>query len=257
MNYARIGTTGFTLTEILVVVLCVGILLVPAISFLMQGTRSSLRGMVQIETVLEARRIMQQIRQDLKNACFPVDGKERDLTLSLYLEEKGEPPCSRYSFLSFSQVGKPEDAVPCSSAGTGMVWRRASKITYALEPSTKGSGNLLRLVREEKFHPDHPQATHYGDGTRISVLSDKVNLFHVQLHSFEPNSQLPPAYLVTLQLVDSVAEKRSGNGQPITLPDPSKTVIADFFDVVYSDFAIRMADRGWFNLNWQTGITGP
>jgi type II secretory pathway pseudopilin PulG len=251
---------GLTLIEIMLVVLCIGILMGPIIQVFRHGTQSSLQGMLQIDTTLEARRVIRQISQDLKNSCFRMDGTEREFNLGTVLHDSGTPPTSGYTFLSFSQYGQIEDSVPYKSPGAGnAVWRRPSEITYRMIAQNTLEKPFFKLMREERFHPDHPMAKKHPGGIFSRVLSDRVNYFHIQPHLFQSANKILPAFIITLQLVDSLKKNTlpiAPTGNQI-VNKPRGWLLADFYEVVTPEFLNSMLNRSWFNPNWQTMIGTP
>jgi type II secretory pathway pseudopilin PulG len=241
---------GFTLIEIMVVLACMMLLLIPAWKIFQQGTKSSLQGMLQIETTLEARKVLKGIGNDLKKSCWIWDDANIGYyTLDHIVKVNGTFPGISWSFLSYPQHGDVADAIPTSAQAdpaTRQLWRRVSRITYRLEPSSKKSSKKLpasfpmySLIREEKFNPRHPQATKFPGGVRQTVVSDRVLFFDIRpLTQTDAGGHQMQFFWITLQLVDSI----DPNVQLPTLVDGKKLlqrsknlIIADFFDVVYPE----------------------
>jgi len=93
-------TFGFTLVEIMIVLICTALLMGPIFLVLRSSTRTSLKGMLRIDTTLEARRVIKQVYADLKMACFPLPYN------SVYnfddvMQVTGTPPHNSYKFYSF------------------------------------------------------------------------------------------------------------------------------------------------------------
>jgi hypothetical protein len=253
MNSSRLLALrrALTLIEIMLVVLCLFILLAPVLSIFRHGTRSSLKGMLHLETTMEARRILKQVTQDLRHSCFKMDGSQIDFSWSTLLQIGGSFPTGTYGMLRFPLVGELDATLPANSLGTA--FRRASRITYRVQPHPQVPGRR-QLVREEQYHPDHPMAAKLNGGRRSEILTHRLNLFDIKPEEVSNGKHGMLLFRVSLQLFDSV------QGAAIAVPGDGpgpEVVIADFFAVAYSDFYHRLVHRDWFNPNWQTGVVGP
>lgn len=242
----------------MLVVLCLALLSAPIWRLLRSGTRMSLQGMLQVETTQEARRIIRQVYTDLKQSCFQYEGKNRiELDFASTLEKVGDLPTQEYRFLAFPFPGKIGEAIPAGEKGYG--WRRASRITYALEPVGKPGKPFLRLTRTERFHPDHPQAGRFPGGCFTRVLSERVHFFSISPASCQSGDQTLFYFWITLQLADSLEPR----GLPAALSDgplvrrPAGVIIADFAEVVYPEYFNAFLSRNGFNVNWYSGVVGP
>ncbi|MBI3039099.1 prepilin-type N-terminal cleavage/methylation domain-containing protein, partial [bacterium] len=167
---------AFTLVELMIVVGCLMLILVPAWRIFHYGTRSSLQGMLKIDTTLEARRILNQVNLDLKQSCWAWDDENNAYyTISDILSASGRFQNRTISFLVFPSKGSLTDAIPQSlepdveNPSKVVANRRVSKVSYILQPSPKKEGlpqkfPLFSLIREEKFNPKHPLAQSYPEG---------------------------------------------------------------------------------------------
>lgn len=249
---------GFTLIEMMLVLLCMFLLLGPIWRILRSGTQMSLKGMLQVETTLEARRIIRQVYTDLKSACIRFDGSQRvDLEFDQVVVKAGDPPAQALSFLAFPSHGSVTDAVPGAPGGVAL--RRASRITYTLEKSQKPDKPFMRLTRTEAFHPDHPLAKQFPGGKQSRVLSEKVHYFALTPRTYETGGQSLYYFWITLQLADSLQARNLPTnqiGSPM-IQRPQGVIIADFFEVVYPEYFNSLIGRNGFNLNWHSGVVGP
>ena len=246
--------TAFTLIEMMMVVILTAMIIIPLFQTFHAGMKVSLKGMLKVETTLEARRILKKVQTDLQAVCFPMDGREMTFSPESLVRVTGTAPTTTYAFYAFPAQG-PVDALMTDDAG-GIVWRNVSEITYSL---SLGTNSMYTLTRSERFHPSHPLASQYPGGIRSQNLSDQVNFFAIVPTPFNTPTKSSLTFRVHLQLVDSVKKGElvqvvQGNSAAQRLRDG---VIADFFSVVNPHFFNRLLNRGWFNPNWQTGIRSP
>ncbi|MBF0545604.1 MAG: prepilin-type N-terminal cleavage/methylation domain-containing protein [Candidatus Riflebacteria bacterium] len=251
--------TGFTIVELMIALLCFGILSTALWQTMRLGSRSSLRGVLQVETTLEARRVMRQIQDDLKSACIPQDSKTLVISFDQVLTETKDP--KQYSFLIFPHDGELEQIVPMMTEGRAFT--KASRVTYSLKPNENNP--FFSLERTVHYHPENPLRASYPEGQR-KIVSKRVNQlsirpFYLPGESPSPDKEgLPGWFQVTLQLVDSLNSQEAKDFGKSTNTAPAQTsnfVIADFFEVVYPEFYNRMFSDVTFNRNWQSGINGP
>jgi type II secretory pathway pseudopilin PulG len=256
MALTEMRRSGFTLIELMVVIGCAMLLLLPAWEVFRQGTKSSLQGKLQIETTLEARRILQQVSFDLKNSCWAWDDEHVPVyTINQILNSSGGafPNCV-FSFLSFSLLGNVEDAISKTPDPRTQpefcrkLWRRPSKITYRLEksPKIKKEGYppnfpMYSLIREERLNSKLPEAQKFQSSgfKRKMVLSERVMMFDITPYTLSDSlGNQQQFFWITLQLIDTV--NRAGDFSFPTsgkLTQRSKDlVIADFFEVVSPKF---------------------
>ncbi len=248
---------GFTLVEILVVAGCIVLLMGPILSILRSGSRTSLQGMLQIDTTLEARRIIKQFHTDLKQACFSNDQDVLTIGFSNLLKESGKLPDLSYSFLCFPLHGRMEEAVPASLSGKAK--RLLSRVTYKLEKQADPEKPFLRLTREEKYHPEHAEGDRYADGVHRRVLSERVNFLQIKPIEIQTFGKKQYYFWITLQLTDTIgrADRKSMSpGVPIS-ERSSGLLVADFFDVVYPEFFNAFWNQEGINRNWHTVTVAP
>ncbi len=261
---------GTTLVEIMVVAGCLVLLIGPILAVMRSGARVSRKGLIQIDTTLEARRVIQQVHQDLKNACLDTSAPQadtRDIALGDFCDEKGTAPMFEFSFYSFPLQGGIQEMVK-STGPTTPSPRLASRITYRLEKipgDSPGKPSLLALVREEKLNPAHPDAGALPDGKRTHILTKRLNYFRIQPHEIltQDNKSDPQKtrgyFWVTLQLRDLLPET-----DPTELQNPDSVlartkgiVIADFYDVVYPEYFNAYSRQPRAVRNWHSVIQGP
>ena len=245
--------SGFTLVEVLVVAGLMVLLLGPIFILLRSGSKTALQGMLQVQTTLDARRIIKQVHSDLKLACVPMGGGALSFGFNQILQESGTAPEFSYSFLSFPLHTEIREAVP--APGSGISPRRASRITYKLEKLTDPGKPYLRLSRIETYHPDVPP----GNRTESRILSERVNFFEIRPVELQQSGRNQFYFWVTLQLVDSGGKQATYEPlQRLSATDGMKDVqIADFFDLVYPEFFHAFWNQEAINRNWHSQIVGP
>ena len=243
---------GFTLIEIMVVLLISTFFMMSVYKIFNAGAKSSLNGMLRIDTTLEGRRIIKQVYNDLKNASFVLDGTQRELPFSELVKKDGDS----YTFLSLPLHGTAEDAIP--TGGSGKAYRRASRITYVLEASDSAANPFKKLIRKETFHPEHPLSKTVLGGVETHMLSTRVNSFEIRPYVQFSKGKTVCCYWITLQLRDAPLKGQLKSiGKSSTPTVSTDILIADFFDVVVPEFHYRLLVNDNFNLNWHTGVVGP
>ena len=241
---------GFTLIEVMIVAACLVILIGPILYIMRSGTKSSLSGMMRIETTLEARRVIKQIHADLKLACFPIQyGQEYNF--GEILVKTGTPPENSYYFMSFPIHDRYDGIIDNRKAG--IAYRNISLIGYIIEKNTDPNKPAYRLIREERYK---------NKKVKTRVLSEKVNFFDIEQIPIDvPNAKVQFYYLVTLQLMDTLHPKNltaKKNTQSTKFTDHQNHVImADFFDVVYPEYFHAIWNQFRVNPNWHTPVIGP
>lgn len=237
---------AYTFVEIMVAAACLVLLASTTFIIMQAGTRSSLQGIMRLETTLEARKIIRQVYSDVKLACFPLPyNSVYNFDNVMYIT--GAPPRNMYSFLSFSLHASLNEIM--SNQSRGVNYRETSFINYRLEPANKDCQHLLRLVREETFK---------GKTSR-KTLSERVNFFEIRPVMLQPYGRNQYYFVVTLQLVDSIdpADLRQIKpGQRLENVQNNLT-IADFFDVVYPEFFHAAWNHPGINPNWHSQIRIP
>ncbi len=249
---------GFTLIEIMVVIILLAMIMGPLWRIFSAGTQSSMRGILQVETVREGRQILRQVHDDLKSACLEFTGEGMDLDFNNVLKRSGGAPLGTFKLFSFPSHGEVlNGSVPQTT--TGKAFRRASEVTYTIETGQGTQHPLLRLIRKERFNPDHPLASQFPSGEYSKVMSERVNYFSIDPCTERVGGRTLNYYWVTLQLVDSTRPDMLAGTEAGTRLDapPAKALIADFFDVAYPEYFCGMDNRRGFNPNWHTGIVGP
>lgn len=237
---------GFTLVEIMIVAICLAILMGPLFLILRSGTQTSLKGMLRIETTLEARRVIKQIHADLKLACFPLPYN------SVYdfgdvMQFSGTPPEVTYEFLSYPIHAEFEDIFTSQTSGKN--FRQVAEIKYTIEENSDPDKPSYILVREEKINGK----------TRKQILSKRVNFFEIKPIMLQPQGKNQFYFLITLQLLDAVHPKDmegQTTGDKIT-DQVQGIILADFYDVVYPEFFHSMWNQVRVNPNWHTPLKAP
>lgn len=237
---------AFTLVEVMIVLICTALLMGPIFLVLRSSTRTSLKGMLRIDTTLEARRVIKQIYADLKMACFPLPYN------SIYnfddvMQVTGTPPHNAYRFFSFPIHQRLNDIF--ASQLSGIDYRNVAEINYRIEDSKDPDNPFKRLIRTESF----------GGKVNTHVLSDRINFFEIKPVMMQPYGKNQFYFLVTLQLIDAVhPSEMKGRTAGTKLDELQKDVIlADFFDVVYPEFFHAAWNQTRVNPNWHTQLRAP
>lgn len=237
---------GFTLVEIMIVAICIALLMGPILLVLRSGTQTSLKGMLRIETTLEARRVIKQIHADLKMACFPLPYS------SVYnfddvMAISGTPPMNVYKFLSYPSHQKLSNIF--TSQTSGVNFREVAEIKYIVEDNGDPDKPAFRLVREEKF----------AGKTARRILSNRVNFFEIKPIMLQPQGKNQYYFMATLQLVDSVHPSEMAGTTPGSKVSSTQqgVILADFYDVVYPEFFHSMWNQVRANPNWHTPLRAP
>ncbi|HNX74172.1 MAG TPA: type II secretion system protein [Candidatus Rifleibacterium sp.] len=238
--------SAFTLVEIMIVLICTALLMGPIFLVLRSSTRTSLRGMLRIDTTLEARRVIKQVYADLKMACFPLPYN------SIYnfddvMQVSGTPPHNSYKFYSFPIHQRLNDIF--SSQLSGVNFRDVAEVHYRVEDSKDPDNPFMKLIRTEAF----------GGKVNTRVLTDRINFFEIKPVMMQPYGKNQFYFLVTLQLIDAVhPSEMKGRVAGAKLDELQKDVIlADFFDVVYPEFFHAAWNQTRVNPNWHTQLRSP
>lgn len=250
---------GFTLIEILLVTILMAITLGVMTQVLRFGTTRSLQGLRRVEIVMEARRLLEHVKSDLRVACFPLDIHSR-LTqdFSRLIFEQGSAPLFEYHFQSLPLRGEIPDVVPYRSFQGKPVPRLVSEITYRLLPNENPRLPLMTLVREERFHPGHPMTAHVPGGVLKHILSQNVSFFEIRPFEIGEANVRHGLFLITVQLGDTVqidpkALRRGTVDQDIR----SGMVLADFYDVVQPEIYNSFWNTIGHNRNYYTIFPDP
>ena len=252
MKFRR--TPGFTLVEAVLVAGLSTLILLPAYQIFQSGMNTSVQGMQQIDMVLEARRIIKQLHADLKSSCIELDPTIR-YTLRDFLRTTRPSAASlegtTFTFDAFPLHTELEKAVS-TAEHTGVASRLANRITYRFE---KTGGPFFRLIREELVNPL------LGGGVQKQVLTERCNLLNVmptEIQTTKGSNQW--FFVVTLQLAETrfPAEIQAQMAAGGLVPNRTKgLMIADFFDVVASEFFQALWNQEYMNRNWHTGVRTP
>ncbi|MBF0407792.1 MAG: hypothetical protein HQM10_10585 [Candidatus Riflebacteria bacterium] len=275
----RRSTSGLTFVELIFAIVCSMILLPAIYSALSSGTRSSLRGMAQVNTTLETKAILKQVCDDLYNSCIEYGSSPVNLDLgATLLKDSATPP---YTFLVFPHHGNLYDSFVSPKSGgqprilkspvqaggvsqsdqTGLSERLLSEVTYDLQPVGSGNSFLKKLVRKEKYHSLYPLAADFPAGTKVEVLSDRVQSFNIrrETHFTIPNSNKGKIifyFRISIQLVDFPPGTNISTTAINPMNIPNGVVVSDYFDVVCPKFFNERFNNGYFNSNWNSGAVG-
>ncbi|MBF0406907.1 MAG: prepilin-type N-terminal cleavage/methylation domain-containing protein [Candidatus Riflebacteria bacterium] len=248
--------SAFTLMEIMVVAIISIIILVPSYRVFMSSSRSSIKGLKHIDLVMEGRRLIKQIKYDLKSACTVLPLSSVQYSFFDLIAVSGGSGSSlagtSFTFLSFPLHGDLNQAVSAGST-SGFSIKCANEVTYKLESGAPGS-SLLVLKREEKVHPK------LGGGTLSRVLSKRVNFFSIRPVEIQTTNGRNQWFCnITLQLADAQNLDDLNNLPPNTLIQSRQKgiMIVDFFDVVCPLFFAEIWNQCLSNRNWQTLIQAP
>lgn len=241
------GARGVTLIELLVAIICFMLVLLPAFQAFLVGTRTSLTGMMQVDTTMEARRSLRQIHADLKGACLPFDGRGLQVTLDQLLTASADGTGMTYAVNVFPRHVDPARTIAVEPSGLRP--HVANRVIYRLV-TTKVGDPRKQLIREERPH----SAT--GETVRTSVLSERVNHFEIRAVNF--GGPVPrSAFFVSLQLVDSVETGALDNLPPGSAEKPRGVVLADYCDMVAPTFLSSMLAQEGVNRTWYSELRGP
>ncbi len=247
--------TGFTLIEAMIAVACMALLLTAVLQVFRQGSQSSLRGMLQVETTLEAQAIIRQVTQDLESLCVEAEDGAADLSTRA-LTVSGTAPNLTITFLAFPLHGAIDGVVPVASSGQG--YTLANRITYTVSGNPTPEKPYLQLSRREHLHPRHPDAGS-GGGSTEKVLSQRVHVFQIVPRRFGAANRQLDCFWINLQLVDSLHRATlvpRRLGEQLFGPPPN-ALIADFFGIAWPRFIRGIETNDGFNLNWYAGVSAP
>lgn len=248
MKTTDLNSRAFTLIEMMIVTICATLLIIPALVIFTSGTRTSMRGMARVDTVLEARIIIEQVTGDLK-AAYLEFGKKNNFYLDYknYVKDSGSYPFVEYQFFRYPRHGNAEDLLQITDSVSR---RRLSTVNYRVEAGDDKNVPQQKILRRiEVFHPGHPLAEKYPNGLE-KVLSRKISFFSIRPYQVEDEYQT--LYSITLQLVDiapgkSVEIAETGG----KLSEGSSLIsLVDFSSVVYPEFLKNQNAYFYHNLNW-------
>ncbi|MBF0409412.1 MAG: prepilin-type N-terminal cleavage/methylation domain-containing protein [Candidatus Riflebacteria bacterium] len=248
--------TAFTLMELVVVIFMSGILIIPAYRIFSETSKTSIQGMQQIDMVLEGRRIIQQLRNDIKLSCIILPASEAQYSFTDFIKVVGHSASTlvgtKFSFLSFASHGE-LDKVVSAGVSTGQCIKCANEITYSLESGTPGNPFLV-LSRTERVHPKA------GGGEQKRILSRRINYFAINPVEIQsPGGRNQWFFNITLQLAEARQPEDlvnlSRNG--MILNRQKGIMITDFFDLVCPTYFSAMWNQRFSNRNWHTIIQEP
>ncbi len=252
--------TGFSLVEILVVIVIGALIILPLGAILRQGTQSSLKSLIQVQTTVNGRLILRQIRNDLEHSCFysdPATTKALPTLDSVFSDMSPNSDITRYRFLAFPRQVPVEDAIVRGKDDSA--FRQVSRITYELRPA--GKEELYKELWRVEEYPAGSRAAAENPQGRRSLLGNRVNSFQIipQEVSFSGSRHF---FRVNLRLIDA-PQGNAQEGEPSQasvenlLARSRGYVIADFFDVVSSDFYVHFWNFPGVRPAWNTVISRP
>lgn len=244
MKFAPVSfKRAFSFTEIVMVALLLSLIFFPIMSLYQFATRNSMNAMASQEMIATGRKISSQIRNDLKNSCFPYQGSfsiSFDDMLSVKTSSSKGLEGVEYSFFRFPSNNK-----------TGLYQKREGafytqslvKIVYRLEKSQEEP--LLKLIRTEIF-PGMPE--------KLTVLSDRINFFHIKKIQIRMKDGFHSGvFNLFFQLANPLSKIRQENIQPKEALHPM--IIHEFYEVVGSDFFSLLAKFPESVRNWNTSLS--
>jgi type II secretory pathway component PulJ len=248
--------TGFTLIELIIALFCTMLLLNAAFTLFRSGVQASRKGIIHVDTVQEAKRVLRRIHDDLKMACFHTVSSSGVVNTNFrhMVQRAGTAPQYSFSFASFPQHGPISEVFP-ENVTEGPAYRNVARISYTLEnPRQVGDQTVYELIRSEQQNA----------GVNQRVLSKRVRLMTIDpimIHA--PTTGVPKHggeqshyfWYVTLQLADSIGPSTAA-GASGTVP-ASSMVIADFSDIVSSRFHWGLSHTASRWRNWHSEIQDP
>ena len=245
---------GVTLLEMMLSVLLFALVIGPVFFAFRGSTRSSMEGMRRVDLVLEARRVLQQVHDDLRTACYPLTVQAKQLNLDDFLVANlsGSGVEGTYQITRFPLATTVAKAVSAHRA-SGNAPRLLNRVTYSIEKG-EGGRSEYQLVRTEQMHPD------LGGGTRKRVLTRRLNFFRISVVDGSSTFGGPQKLLqATIQLVARL------DGKPMVVtgsPDTAamaqaKVMIVDYFDVVCPEYYSALAGRSFNNRAYYTLPVAP
>jgi len=233
---------ALTLIEITVAVALSAIVGLAVFTLYSGGVKSSVSGVVNLEMLSEGRKIVAQIRDDLKNSCIPYHGafslSFNDLLQIDFSRERGLEG-AEFSMLRFRY--EPE-FVKTGLPGPDYLLRPLLGVRYRLE-AVKDS-NLLRLVRE---------TDHGTDKARQKILSERISFLNIS-----PVSISGPAnaenWFWNISLSLSQHADKAGGDKNGTGTHARGAASLEFYDLVTSEFFNAINNFRHSPRNWHTGL---
>lgn len=245
------GRTGVTLVELMLAVLLMGILLTPLFMTFWSSSRISIRGVRQIDLVLEGQRILRQVHDDLQAACLvlPMQSTQVEFTDLVEVTAATDHPGGRVSLLRFP-LHAPLEAAISADRRTGPAPRLASRVTYTAEPGPAGTGEF-HLIRREVFHP------RLGQPEQKAVLTRNLNFFRVApVEIADATGEKRRFFQVTLQ-VATTRDGRLRSSPAGEAAGEEGLFVADFFDVVCPDFFAALWNHPYQGRSWYSAVESP
>ncbi len=234
---------AITLVEIMVAVALTAIVGVAMFTLYRGGVQSSLTGVVNLDMLGEGRKVIAQIRDDLKHACIPYQGafsvSFNDLLQVNFSKNRGLEG-AEFVLLRFKY--EPEFVRSGLPGGPEHLFRPLLSVSYRLEAAEKS--DLLKLVRET--NPGTSQA-------KAKILSERVSFFRIAPVRVDgPGTAENWFWNVSLQLGQH--HESPGREKPENSNPARGNSSLSFYDVVYSDFFNAINNYRHSTRNWHTGL---
>lgn len=240
---SKTRSVGITLVEVLVALAIASIVAVPAFYLYQRGLKSSVTGVISLDMLAEGRRIVTQLRDDLKNSCIPYHGafslSFNDM-LNASTGGAGTITGVEYALYRFAR-----EPVLTSKAflPTARLLRPLISVRYNLERNS--GSDLFKLVRIE---------TASGAPDRVKVMSERVNFMRIVPVKVAGSDNIEGwLWNVSLQLAHL-----GDNGRREFLESSNRgqgAVSMDFYDVVDSSFFTAICRNPLATRNWNGGLT--
>ncbi len=233
---------AFTLIEIIITTALAAIIGIAVFTLYRGGVKSSMTGVANLEMLAEGRKVLAQIRDDLKHSCIPFHGgfsvSFNDLLQVEFSPNRGLEG-AEFVLLRFKRE---PDFVKNGLPSPDHLLRPLLNVKYRLE-AIKNS-DLLKLIRE---------AANDAGQAGPKVLSERISFFRIApVRVTGPGSGENWFWNVSLQL-----SQHTDNSSSIKHENSSQTRGASsltFYDVVYSDFFNAVNNYRHSPRNWHTGL---
>lgn len=262
----------FTLVEVIVTALCLALLITPLLFIFRSGIKISRKGMVQVETILEAKKVLEQVKIDLENLIMDIDEvgasgyTEFDIS-SFFYKDESNPPFYIYKFYTFTKYGKIEDAV-LKGSGTNFTKIFPTIVIYKVEEEKDQSNknrNFMsyKLVREEILSNEF-SSNNLPSRNTVKTLTSNLNYFKISFMKIDnvKYTTFPYFYFaINLQLVNSISNLVQSTNSQITIEDIYKArekgvVIADFISFAVPEQLKSFSRFPTYRINWYTEVPG-
>ncbi len=232
---------GLTLLELLVGASVAALVCWLAFQMLQVETRMTRAVQLRAETALEARLILDQLREDLRLSCQPLSGGKFRPSLVDTLEHGFNERGQTYSFLSFARDLPLEEAAPIRRFGKSI--RQASRVIWRLVRLSKNGSEDVYALERETVNP--ASGTAFVQSNRQGKrLSERVLALSIRPQTITGNGEQIQVFRVMLRL-RSGDRSVAGNG------------VCDMFDVVCPSFFQSIWSQHGIRHPWHAVISGP